>query len=75
MLVTITEMGDRKYVIYVRRKGRHRTFTMSPALRSAIIQRGQRLWQTNDFGQGKVGQQAQYYIPAQKGDPALCNRN
>lgn len=67
MLVTLTEMGSRAYTVDVVCNGRRRRLAMTAGLRDAIKRRGKRQWSTPDFGQGLLGNQAQYYIGGRDG--------
>jgi len=62
LLVTLTEMGEKKYVVEVVRRGRRRRGVLTAGLREALQERGRRLWETGRFGQGKCGEQAQWEV-------------
>ena len=68
MIVTLTEMGEKKYVVEVVRRGRRRRGVLTAGLREALQERGRRLWETGRFGQGKCGEQAQWEVTRRQGD-------
>ena len=68
MIVTLTEMGEKKYVVEGVRRGRRRRGVLTAGLREALQERGRRLWETGRFGQGKCGEQAQWEVTRRQGD-------
>jgi len=67
MIVTLTEMGEKKYVVYFQRGSQRRRGILTTGMRDALRTRGRRLWATKDFGRGQLGQQAQYEVIRQPG--------
>lgn len=61
-IVTITEMGEKVYLVCVQRGEQRRTMRLTRGLHDAIQRRGQQVWRTRDFGWGRIGQQAQYKV-------------
>jgi len=67
MIVTLTELGPRKYGADIEgRAGKRETLT--PELHQLIQASGRLVWKTPRFGLGCIGQQAQYSIDIPGGD-------
>lgn len=70
MIVTLTELGPRRYLADFLRGSRRRRLILTAGLHRCITQRGVRVWTMRDchaalaagFGEGGPGQQAQYRI-------------
>lgn len=63
MLVTVTEMGERKSTVHFHTWGKTRgPYILTVRMQEALEARGRVVWSTARFGHGRLGEQRQYEV-------------